>query len=180
MVIREATEQDAVDVATMHACSWRSAYQGLLSEQYLAHDVDADRLSVWRQRFAEPIRDDFKVFIATEADRAVGFACVFLERSSSTARLDNLHVVPEARGRGIGRRLIATTAAWVAEREPDATFYLWVFEENVAARRFYRTLGAREDGLEEHETPDGQRLRAVRCQWDTPHALARTMSWEPS
>lgn len=176
MVIREATETDAVDVATIHACSWRSAYQGLLSDQYLAHDVDADRIRVWRQRFAELAQSDFTVFIAKEADRAVGFACVFLEKSSSTALLDNLHVIPERQGRGIGRRLLAMTAEWVAECVPDATVYLWVFEKNVAARRFYRKLGALEAGVEEHDTPDGGRLLAVRCQWETPRALRRNLA----
>lgn len=177
MVIREATEADAVDVATIHACSWRSAYRGLLSDEYLAHDLDADRARVWRQRFAELARDDFKVFIAKDAHRAVGFACVFLEKSSSTALLDNLHVIPEWQGRGIGCQLIAMTAEWVAHREPDATLYLWVFEKNVAARRFYRNLGAIETGVEEHAAPDGRRLPAVRCQWETPHALSHRL-WQ--
>jgi len=166
MVIREATEMDALAVATIHACSWRSAYRGLLSDQYLAHDVDADRIRVWRQRFAELTRDDFNVFIAEDADRAVGFACVFLEKPSLTALLDNLHVVPDKQGCGIGRQLMATVAEWVAGREPNATLYLWVFEKNVAARRFYRKLGAIETGVEEHDTPDGFSLPAVRCEWD--------------
>jgi GNAT superfamily N-acetyltransferase len=175
MVIREATEMDALDVAMIHARSWRSAYRGLLSDQYLEHDVDADRIKLWQQRFTELTREDFNVFIAEDAGRAVGFACVFLEKSSLTALLDNLHVVPEKQGCGIGRRLMATAAEWVAEREPDAPLYLWVFEKNVAARRFYRKLGAIEAGIEEHEAPDGFRLPAVRCEWATPHTLRRNL-----
>ena len=75
---------------------------------------------------------------------------MFLEKPSLTALLDNLHVIPEKHGRGIGRQLMAAVAQWVAERAPDATLYLWVFEKNVAAREFYRKLGAIETGVEEH------------------------------
>jgi len=171
MVIREATERDALAVATIHARSWRSAYRGLLSDQYLAHDVDADRIGIWRQRFSELTREEFNVFIAEDAGRAVGFACVFLEKPSLTALLDNLHVIPDKQGCGIGRQLMATVAEWVTEREPDATLYLWVFEKNVAARRFYRKMGAIEAGVEEHETADGLRLPVIRCEWKTPHTL---------
>jgi ribosomal protein S18 acetylase RimI-like enzyme len=169
MVIREATATDALDVARIHASSWRSAYRGLLSDRYLAHDVDTDRANVWRQRFAELTRDDFRVFIAEDDNRAVGFACVFLEKPSRTALLDNLHVVPERQGRGIGRQLMAAVAEWVAQREPDATLYLFVFEKNVAARGFYRKLGGVEASVEEHETADGLRHPVVRCVWEHPH-----------
>jgi GNAT superfamily N-acetyltransferase len=173
MVIREATEMDALDVAAIHASSWRSAYRGLLSEHYLTHDVDADRSRVWQRRFAELGREDFNVFIAQEADRAVGFACVFMEEPAPTVLIDNLHVIPEKQGGGIGRQLMASVAEWVAAREPDARVYLWVFEKNLAARGFYRRLGAVETGVQEHETPDGLRLPAIRCEWETPEALRR-------
>jgi len=59
---------------------------------------------------------------------------------------------------------------------PHATLSLWVFEKNVAARRFYRTLDATECGVEEHETPDGRRLTAVRCEWEAPHSLWRNLT----
>lgn len=173
MVIRHATAVDAVDIATIQACSWRSAYRGLLSDRYLVHNADADRIRAWRHRFAETTREDFSVFVAEDAGRAVGFACVVLERSSSAALVDNLHVTPERQGRGIGRRLIAAAAEWVAAREPNATVYLWVFEKNVAARRFYQQLGATETEVETRDTPDGGSVPAVRCQWTTPHALRR-------
>jgi GNAT superfamily N-acetyltransferase len=176
MVIREATEGDALAVATIHACSWRSTYRGLLSDQYLEQEVDADRIRIWRQRFAELTREDFNVFIAEDAGRAVGFACVLLQKPSLTALLDNLHVMREKQGQGIGRQLMATVAGWVAERVPGATLCLWVFERNVAARRFYRMLGAIETGVEDHETPDGLRLPAVRCEWDAPHTLWRNLT----
>src|SRR5262245_36844091 len=119
MVIREATEMDALVIAALHARSWQSAYRGLLSDHYLAHEVDADRIKVWRQRIAEFTQEDFNVFIAQDGDRAVGFACVFLKKPSVTALVDNLHVIPEKKGCGIGRQLMAKAAEWVLEREPN-------------------------------------------------------------
>lgn len=174
MVIREATKADASAIAAIHALSWRSTYRGLLSDDYLTRELDADRERVWRQRFRELAPEAFRVFIAEDADGAIGFACVMLEEPSTSALLDNLHVVPGKQGGGVGRRLMAEAARWVTERAAGATLHLWVFEANEAARRFYRSLGATECDVEEHDTPDGRQVMSVRCQWDDPRVLCQT------
>lgn len=171
MVIREASEADATAIAGIRALSWRSTYRGLLSDEYLTGQVDVDRERVWRQRFHELAPHVFRVFIAEDADGPIGFACVLLQGPSTGALLDNLHVVPEKQGGGVGRRLMAEVARWVVERDPGATLHLWVFEANAAARRFYLSLGATECATEEREAPDGRRLPGVRCQWDDPRVL---------
>jgi hypothetical protein len=43
--------------------------------------------------------------------------------------------------------------------------YLWVFEQNVRARRFYERAGAQVVGSERRLAADGQHLDLVRCYW---------------
>ena len=50
---READAQDAAAIAQLHAESWRSAYRGILSDDYLDNQVQSERASLWQSRFAE-------------------------------------------------------------------------------------------------------------------------------
>ena len=43
----------------------------------------------------------------------------------------------------VAPRLVAETAAWLEERGYTSGLYLWVLQANVAARRFYDSLGGR-------------------------------------
>ena len=72
---------------------------------------------------------------------------------------DNLHVLPRFRGTNIGGHLLARGEDW-ARRHDQAQLYLWVFEENHAARRFYRREGWRDAERQLHEIPGGEK-RAV-------------------
>ncbi len=170
MVIRQASSPDAPAVAALHARSWRSAYRGLLSDQFLEDRVDEDRRCAWRQRFAELRPDAACVFIAEDDGGPIGFACVRLEEGPRVL-LDNLHVAPDRKRRGIGRRLVAEVARWTVEHAPGSVLYLWVLEKNVEARGFYRVLGATERDVEDHRVADGSCQPALRCEWVEPRVL---------
>jgi GNAT superfamily N-acetyltransferase len=78
-------------------------------------------------------------------DALLGFATLYWSRSSVSARevvvLNDLFVRPEARSRGVGRKLI-DAAADVA-RARGAGALQWVtLPDNAAARRLYDSLGA--------------------------------------
>jgi GNAT superfamily N-acetyltransferase len=74
--------------------------------------------------------------------------------------LNHLYVEPDRRGHGLGTRLVEQ----VQQAFPDG-LQLWVFQRNVAARRFYAARGFREV-----ETTDGsgneERTPDVRMRWD--------------
>jgi GNAT superfamily N-acetyltransferase len=171
--IRQATRADADAIAAIHARSWRATYRGLLSDDYLERDIDADRERVWRDRFDRLTSDTFAVFLAEDAHVAVGFACVMLDQSIPNALVENLHVVPDRQGQGFGRRLLAEAARWVVTRAPTASLYLFVMERNVDARRFYKSLRAVEHAGYEREMPDGTRHPSIRCEWADPGILFR-------
>ncbi len=100
--------------------------------------------------FAAGLADGaFECLIAEMAGRAVGFLLFFPVFSSWTGRrglfLEDLYVRAEARGHGIGRRLMAELAR-IARSRGGTRIDLVVTERNVA-RRFYEQLGLRkEDG----------------------------------
>jgi len=84
------------------------------------------------------------VLLAYVAGRAVGIATCFLGFTTFAARpLLNIHdfaVLPEQRGRGVGRALLAAAEA-AARRRGCVKLTLEVQERNTCARRVYEAAG---------------------------------------
>ena len=83
--------------------------------------------------------------LAKEGDRALGFALFFQNFSTFLTRrglyLEDLFVVPEARGRGIGKALMRHGARLAVER--GCGRYEWaVLDWNAPAIDFYEAIGA--------------------------------------
>lgn len=97
--------------------------------------VDAAAL---RDRLADRITAD-EVWVAELDGMPIGYA------GATPTWLDDLYVVPEAAGQGVGTALLDLVKA----QRPDG-FRLWVFEANDVARAFYRRRG-----LVELEHTDG-------------------------
>lgn len=84
--------------------------------------------------------------LAEEDGGAIGFALFFQSFSTFLARpgiyLEDLFVLPDHRGRGVGRALLAHLAQIAVERECGRLEWA-VLNWNHAAIRFYERLGAR-------------------------------------
>lgn len=158
---RLAEAADARAIAELHADSWRLHYRGAYSDSFLDGDVVADRLAVWTERLSheDPRR---RTIIAEDAGGLVGFANTLLDEDPVWgALLDNLHVAASHKRRGIGARLLRVTAdALLAGPQPSG-LYLWVLEQNRAARAFYCACGAERVGRESVPAPGGIASRLV-------------------
>jgi GNAT superfamily N-acetyltransferase len=175
--LRPMTPADADTVAALHATSWRSAYRGMLPDDFLDNGLDAERQAVWRKRLqASPLASAFGV-IAEDADGGmVGFAYVVTNEDPVWGTLlDNLHVHPDAKGGGIGRQLLQAVARQLG---PDHTqpLYLWVLDANEPAKRFYARLGAEFAEQETEALPFGDvALPKWRCVWRQPTSLLQLL-----
>ena len=176
LTVRPITASDAETLASIHIDSWRDAYRGLLRDEYLDSEVVADRTAVWAERVQRLNAVHFG-FIAEDEGRTIAF--VFLIGAHDAlwgTLLDNIHVLPALRGRGIGRLLVEAAAREAILRHPDAPLYLWVFEQNVQARRFYARLGGREAERVVRAAPDGTAIPEFRVVWPKPARLLEMVS----
>ncbi|MBV8456812.1 MAG: GNAT family N-acetyltransferase [Acetobacteraceae bacterium] len=150
IAMRRARPGDAVGIAAVHVAAWRSAYPGILPNEYLA------RLSVPRQaaHYDQAIRSRAGVFVAVasgidvpadERPRVVGFATaapVFMtDPVLADGEIGTLYVLDDYRERGQGRRLIRAAGSYLAEAGCQSAF-LWVLRDNPS-RWFYQRLGGR-------------------------------------
>ena len=171
MNIREADIEDVAGIALLHVESWRTAYRGAYSDAYLDGDVYPDRQRVWRERLTAPAERQFTI-VAEQDGAIMGFAC---GRGDEDPRwgtlLDNLHVRPDEKWRGIGTRLIGEVALRTQRDWPASGLYLWVLESNAPARRFYERLGAQNEERTTSEPPGGGEVITLRYAWPVVASL---------
>ena len=173
IIVRDAETGDYEAIAQLHALSYRNTYRGILSEDFLVHHVDDDRLLMWRERQTEHGLETRLLRVVIDDNSVVGFVCAFLDDDDRWgALLDNLHIHPSFQGRGIGRDLMAQAAAWVASRRLGSPMYLWVYENNHAAHGFYQGLGGIVAERTLNHAADGSDVPAVRYVWEDLSALA--------
>ncbi len=134
-VIREARPQDVQRLLQL--------IRDLAEYEKLSHLVVGTEAQLREELFGE--RPVIESVLAWEGEQALGFALFFHNFSTFLARrglyLEDLFVVPEARGRGIGRALIRHGARLAVER--GCGRYEWsVLDWNQTAIDFYRSIGA--------------------------------------
>lgn len=129
-------------MAQLHADSWRRAYRGMYTDEFLDGDLVGERLGVWRPRLTLPADNQY-VCLAEDDGRLAGFICGYADDDPAWGSLiDNLHVSIEFRRAGIATALMRRAADWFAGNADGPAVYLWVLEANTGARRFYEAIGA--------------------------------------
>lgn len=150
-VIRAARPGDAADLARLGNELAR------LMNTPLVYSVE----TFSRYAFAEPAH--FEVLVAELGDKIVGYA-LFEEMFNTDLCepgiwLHDILVADSARGRGLGKRLMAALAKVAADR--GRTSLWWgVLNSNATARRFYESLGAADDDARVMEL-SGEALKAL-------------------
>ena len=169
--ISVATAADAIRIAELHAMSWRSAYRGILPDDYLDGNVEPERRSHWQKTLAG-LSDGDLVLKAERDGEIAGFVSVYWNQVPGLdTYLDNLHVKPGMRGSGLGRRLLAAALHRLIEAGAQS-LCLTVFDANEGAIRFYQRLGGT---LTERGFDDigGGKAADTRVEWhDLPALLS--------
>ncbi|MGD0704072.1 MAG: GNAT family N-acetyltransferase [Trebonia sp.] len=174
---REAALEDARSIAGLHAASWRHHYRGAYSDSFLDGDVVGFLLTMWTGRMgAHDPRT--RTIVAELGGEVIGLAHTRLgDDATWGALLDNLHVTYELKRLGIGSRLLALTGQAVLDSAPASGLYLWVLEQNAAARAFYTARGGTCVQRVAVPPPGGDPSRlngtpmALRYVWPDPSTL---------
>lgn len=144
MSVDDQTNEIANLIAPLHARSWQSAYRGIMPDHFLDFVVEGERLAHWRRRVRELRDGNGEIFLARLNDEPVGFLCIEASELADTgirgAYVNNLHVLPHLKRQGIGTALLEHGAVWARAQGYDSMF-LFVYEDNTAARAFFRADG---------------------------------------
>jgi ribosomal protein S18 acetylase RimI-like enzyme len=115
-------------------------------EFYGVGPSDEQLLDVARALIADPDCEGFQIIARDDAGRSLGFATVYWSWSTlSAARLaimNDLFVVPEARGMGVAEALIEECRQRAGRR--GATSLSWqTAKDNLRAQKLYERVGGR-------------------------------------
>ncbi|MEM9523792.1 MAG: GNAT family N-acetyltransferase [Pseudomonadota bacterium] len=160
MLIRPAIDADRAAIAALHIRSWSCSYRGMLPDAYLDGPMAADLHAKWtKRRFSTALW----AWVAEDNGSLRGFVCI---EGGRPALIDNVHVDPDHRSKGLGLRLMNTAIEDACARG-HGHLYLAVLSANTRAKAFYTRMGGRVIAEQEDEV-FGQPVRSFRIEWGGP------------
>lgn len=135
--IRKCCETDDIDeISRIYALSWKTAYRGLIPDDYL------DTISETRW---SPLlrRESNRLLLALEDGRPIGASTYSEARDDKMkgwGEIISLYLLPSHYRRGIGSKLFSKVVETLKDEGYDNS-YLWVLEGNRAACAFYEKNG---------------------------------------
>lgn len=182
IVVRPAGQADAAGIARVHVETWRSAYAGILPNDYLVGLSDVRHASAWQRTLSEPLRQH-GTFVAADRERGiVGFASSGRVRRSPTVAGEDwsgagevytLYVAPDDQNQGIGRRLLSASFAYLVELGYERAV-VWVLASNPS-RFFYTAMSGRQIGVQQ-EAFAGQTVEEIAYGWSGLPAVAAELA----
>jgi ribosomal protein S18 acetylase RimI-like enzyme len=156
MIVRRATQADALAIATVHVRSWQAAYRGLLPQDYLDALEPQGRLGLWESALAATAWPSTGTLVLVDTSGPIesqaigGFASISPTRDAdddptSVGELQTLYLDPGVWRRGVGSTLLQAAQ----EQLGRAGFHVasaWVLETNARARTFYERHHWHPDG----------------------------------
>ena len=179
--IRRARAADAESIGAVHVTTWRTAYAGVLPDDYLAELSPMRHAAGYEQAITDR-RHGHAVFVAVasgadapagapaEGGTIVGFVSGGRARRDWLAQgeVETLYLMDDFRDRGIGRRLMRAMAAHLAAVGCRSAM-LWVLQD-YPTRWFYQRLHGR-PAAEETIRFAGRTMQQLAFVWDPIETL---------
>lgn len=140
MHIKKATIEDVYDISQIYAASWKVAFDGLVSKNYLENLKDDH----WIEAFTTWIGEDILIAdLIYDQTKPVG--CIAYGKSRDLklpqyGEIASFYLLPEYFGKGFGNALIKNVFKYF-EANNFENIFLWVLDGNTRARRFYEKIG---------------------------------------
>lgn len=133
MKIVKADISDAETVGYLHSTAWKQAYADLFPEEYLHADTPEKRT----HEFLDACdNQEIIYYLLYEGKQAVGIAKL-QNTDSEHHEIASLYILDTYRNKGYGRRFMV----YLKDIFPKKKLQLWVLEDNVRARCFYKNNG---------------------------------------
>ena len=137
--------------------SWRYAYKGIIPQDYL----DSIEEGRWIPLIDIP---GWKTMICIENGEYAGTSTFSRSRSKEypdDGEVISIYLLPEYTNKGYGKRLLEAVLNEM-RKEGYREVFLWVLEENTAARKFYEGFGFLCSGDYTETAIGKKKLREVR------------------
>jgi ribosomal protein S18 acetylase RimI-like enzyme len=169
--VRLAWPAEAPSIAELQRRSWAVQWPADLAEPMLASASLADMVDSWRLAIERPPEAAFRVLVATDGQRVVGFATTMPNQDADTDRstegaIDQFVVDPPAQHQGHGSRLL-NACADTLRADGFVRAYCWVNATDDAFRRFLIAAGWAADGASREIGPEDESIRLKQIRLHT-------------
>jgi ribosomal protein S18 acetylase RimI-like enzyme len=168
VTIRKATFEDAAEIANVHINSWREAYKGLLSEEFLNERplFFKNRYELWKKVTV----NESQVTLVAECSKngVVGFVNGTHGRDEALkdhAEVWCIYLLEKYHGQKIGFNLLKE----FFDAHLKLGFkkgYLWVLDDNPTIS-FYEKVGGKPNGMTLEDSIGGQAVTELCYVWDS-------------
>ncbi len=162
MEILKFTPDMAEEVSKLYALTWKDAYKGIMTDEYL-NSIPLDRWTgflTYGSATSFVIKDNGKIVATSSVSPARDVTM------HGFAEIISLYVLPSFTKRGYGTALINNAVSELKSEGYDK-LYLWVLEENKLARNFYKKHKFIPNGDEFIINIDGKELTELRYIYQT-------------
>lgn len=144
--IRYANVNDARILGQIHSQSWKVAYNGIVPDDILNNMSSEKRQRYFEKALSEGLEENAIIF---KKDKALGLICIGKcrdeDKDDSHGEIWGIYLLPEYFNIGIGSELIHWGLNELKNRKYKKVT-LWVLEQNIPARLFYKKIGFNHDG----------------------------------
>jgi ribosomal protein S18 acetylase RimI-like enzyme len=165
--VRLAWPDEAADIAALQRRAWAAQLPADLAEKLLHSVSEAQMAEAWHVAITRPPQATYRVLVATEAGRVVGFASTMPSPDDDRepgvdGQIEEFVIDPPAQQRGHGSRLLNASADTL-RADGFRRASCWVGEDDGLIR-FLSGAGWAPDGGEREIGTDDEtvRLRQVR------------------
>ena len=163
VTLRPATSDDRDAIVAVFLACWRESYVGVLPAAAIEAMTDDRAQALWRRVL---LSTEGTVLVAEHDGLVQGVARFAPGHEGDTGAVHSLYVSPDARGLGLGTRLLDAAYESLGEGGAESVA-LWVFAANAPSIAFYRGRGWLPDGGTRTQAEFGEpELRLRRGGWD--------------
>ena len=146
--IRNATPEDALEIAQIHVKTWQCAYRGQIPDSYLDSLSIVERSAKWKEQLTHP-QSGLHASVAELDGTIIGW-CTFgvntdVDAAKEWGELHALYIDSEYIGKGVGSQLMDEVVRTL-RKDGYTKATLWVLDTNQNTRRFYERRGWKIEG----------------------------------
>ena len=145
MIIRDAVVTDAAGIARVRVDTWRSAYAGMMPDDYLSNLSYEESEKGFLEQFIPPHSPDQFVIVAEDENNTIiGYTIGGLNRDNDPKYIGEVYAIyiqPGYQHFGTGASLLKGAVERLIERDIHSMI-IWVVAQNPA-RGFYEALGGK-------------------------------------
>lgn len=169
--VRLAWPREAEAIAELQRRSWATQWPADLAELMLTSMSLAEMVDSWRTAIERPPDARFRVLVATDGERVVGFATTMPSQDDDADQgkggaIDQFVVDPPAQHQGHGSRLLNACADTLRSDSFDVAS-CWVNTADDKLRRFLSAAGWAADGASREIGPEDESIRLKQVRLHT-------------